>query len=746
MSRPAQTHHLHLSTASANSTAPPSPSSPYVVSTPRLSILHARHASALSSPLPPQPIASSAHLPALLSFFSRYVSEVPAAVLSAHSLSSSASLTLPSLADGAVLGHILRHLSPAFFLPHTPSSPSDDSSSTLHSLLASIETALEDHAGHPVNLSSLPSPQSSGALDGWLYPLLSASLLCCVYGDLKEEVVDEIMTLGEDKQLALMAVISEWEERLDTAVDASEDGDEAEAGSADVSPQPSPSGDSMSARLNGVAELMMDELKGRPAYPRGMNGTMEIEHGSAASAGSGSGSGVSQRQYEELKERLHAELRERDKQLAALRQQMSQQAEQSKAHEQQLAAEVDNKVRERTVDLERQLTDLRKRADTSTTMRDKEQQIASLHQQLTASTTASSTLQRERDRLLSQLLQRDESMREQTEQLSVLHQRLEEYSAMKEKLARMQQRLEVVSDLKEQYAMVEEEAREKGERLTALEEELRSLRELRNREREWREERRDKERELMELRLKSERWEEEVAECRGELRQLREEQRRWKEEQREWQANGLQQRSVSGSIESLGSIAEEYRNRPSFSAPVHSLAPPSTSTTTDPSATTSASTSDSAASIARYEDELRDRDSQLQTAERRLTELTRSIADWEHTDRSWRHERTSWQAECSKLEDRVQKGEAVLARLKQRWDEERQRVRLMRARVSEYEAIVSELDGVRVEEELLAVRERLVLSSVLHGVGAEVQRLALVRSLERSDAAENADDARHSGG
>ena len=726
MSDPASVgHHLHLSTATASS-APHSPLlSPSMSATPRLSLLHARHASSLHAPHGPQsqhPVASSAYLPALLSFFSLYVPEVPAAVLSAHALSRTSSLTLPSLADGAVLCHILHYLSPAFFVPPTPSSSSKDSS-TLASLLVSIETALEDHAGHPVDLSSLPSPSSSASLDGRLYPLLSASLLCCVYGEAKEAVVDEIMTLGEDKQLALMAVISEWEERLDTAVDATEEGEEA--GSADVTPQTSPTSAEADGRRNGDAE-QVDEPKGRAASARGSINGAQGENGSRADAGGG----VSQRQYEEIKERLHGELRERDKELAVLREQLCQQAEQSKAHVEQLAADVDNRVRERTIDLERQLIDL-KRTDTTKQLRDKDEQIRSLHQQLTASTTTHTTVQRERDRLLSQLQQREESMREQGEQLSVLQQRLEEYMALKEKLARMQQRLEVVSDLKEQYAMVEEEAREKGERLAALEEEVGGLRELRNREREWRDERREKERELMEVRAKCERWEEEVEECRGELRQLREEQRRWKEEQREWQERGLQQRSMSGSIESMGSIAEQHRSRASFSQPVNTLAPPPAS---------SFASSAPSASIAHYEDELRERDSQLQSAERRCAELARSVADWERNERRWRDERDSWQTEKTRLEERVHKGESVLARLKARWDEERQRVRVMRARVREYELILKELDAIRAEEEMMGVRERLVLSGVLYGVGAEVQRLELIHSLQP------ADDARANGG
>ena len=722
LSPPEQTGRLQLNTTPAGSTTPQSPFLSHSPSaTPRLSLLHARHASTVTHQ-PQQPVTSSAYLPALLSFFTRYVPEVPATVLSAHSLSSTSSLTLPSLADGAVLFHILHHLSPAFFAPHTPSA-SSDASSTLSSLLASIETALEDHAGHPVDLSPLPSPASAAYLDGRLYPLLSASLLCAVYGEAKEAVVDEIMQLGEDKQLALMAVISEWEERLDTAVDATDEADDAEPESVEISPQASPTGGTAvvgtGGRLNGEAELVLDDPKGRAAAARGTNG-VQTENGSRSAAGSG----VSMRQYEEVKERLHAELRERDKELAGLRQQMKQQAEQAKAHEEQLAADVDSRVRERTLDLERQLNEL-KRADTIKQLRDKDEHIQSLRQQLTASTTSHSTLQRERDRLLSQLLQRDDSMKEQTEQLSVLQQRLEEYTALKEKLARMQQRLEVVSDLKEQYAMVEEEAREKGERLAALEDEVGGLRELRNREREWREERRAKDRELMEVRAKCERWEEEVEECRGELRQLRAEQRRWKEEQRLWQDGGLQQRSISGSIESMGSIAEDAHSRSSVSQPVHAVVPPSTS---------------SAASVAHYEDELRDRDSQLQSAERRCAELARSVADWERNERRWRDEKESLQSDRTRLEVRVQKGESVLVRLKARWDEERQQVRLMRARVKEYELILRELDAIRAEEEMMGVRERLVLSGVLYGVGAEVQRLGLIRSLE------TADDARQTGG
>ena len=68
--------------------------------------------------------------------------------------------------------------------------------------------------------------------------------------------------------------------------------------------------------------------------------------------------------------------------------------------------------------------------------------------------------------------------------------------------------------------------------------------------------------------------------------------------------------------------------------------------------------------------------------------------------------------------------------LKTRWDEERQRVRVMRARVREYEVILKELDAIRAEEELMGVRERLVLSGVLYGVGAEVHRLGLIQSLQ----------------
>ena len=698
MSNTATTGHLQLNTTAAVSTASHSPlSSPTMHATPRLSLLHARHASTAHPPQTTQqqqPIASSSHLPALLSFFSLYVPEVPAAVLSAHSLHSSSSLNLPSLADGAVLFHILHYLSPPFFTPLTPSSASHDSS-TLTSLLASIEAALEDHAGHTVDLSLLPSSASAASLETRLYPLLCASLLCCVYGEAKEAVVDEIMTLGEDRQLALMAVISEWEERLDTAVDVSEEGEEAD--SVDASPRASPVSAHSIRRLNGEAELLLDESKSRTTTAHSsLNGVQG---------------------YEEMKERLYAELRERDKELAALRQQMNHQAEQSKAHEEQLAADVDSRVRERTLELERQLTDL-KRADTTKQLRDKDEQIQSLQQQLVASTASQSTLQRERDRLVSQLLQREENMREQAEQLSVLQQRLQEYTALKEKLARMQQRLEVVSDLKEQYALVEEEAREKGERLAELEEEVAALREMRSRDRGWREERREKERELMEVRAKCERWEEEAEECRSELRQLRNEQRRWKEEQQE---RSLHQRSMSRSTESLGGIADDYRG---------ALAPPSTS---PPSTATSAS-------IAHYEDELRERDNKLQSAELRCAELARTVAEWERSERQERDERAGWHTERAKLEARVQKGEGVLAKLKVRWDEERQRVRTMRARVSEYETILRELDAIRAEEEMMGVRERLVLSGVLYGVGSEVQRLELAHSLQSSD------DARVSGG
>ena len=697
---------------------------------PRLSLLHARHASNVHPPhssQSQQPVASSAYLPALLSFFSLYVPEVSVDVLSAHSLNSGSSLTLPSLTDGSVLSHVLHYLSPAFFTA-LPASSLSDHSSVLTSLLTSIEAALEDHAGHAVDLSPLRPTSSMASLDGRLYPLLSASLLCCVYSEAKEAVVDDIMTLGEDKQLALMAVISEWEERLDTGVDATDEGDDAEeAENADGSPRASPTTLHSVGRRNGEDEL--DELKASVATARGSINGVQLENGNR---GDGSGA-VSMQQYAELKERLHSELRERDKELAALRQLMSQQAAHSKAHEEQLAADVDSRVRERTLDLERQLAELR-RADTTKQLRDKDERLQSLQQQLAASTVAQLTLQRERDRLSSQLQQREESMREQTEQLSVLQQRLEEYMALKEKLARMQQRLEVVSDLKEQYAMVEEEAREKGERLAELEDELAGLRELRSREREWREEKREKERELVEVRVKSERWEEEVEECRGELRQLRDEQRRWKEEQREWQDRGVQQRTASGSIESMGGIAEEYRSRASFSQPVHTLAVPAAS----PSST--ASIASSAASVAHFEDELRERDSQLQSAERRCAELARSVADWERNERRWRDERETWQAERSRLDTRIQKGESVLVRLKARWDEERQSVRVMRARVREYESILRELDAIRAEEELMAVRERLVMSTVLCGVGAEVQRLGLIHSLQP------ADDARLSGG
>ena len=638
-------------------------------------------------------------------------------MLSSHSLNSASSLTLQSLADGAVLSHILYTLSPAFFSLSEPDpSPTALNHSTLSSLLASIDAALEDHAGHPVDLSALPLPAPAASqLEGWLYPLLSAALLCCVYGEAKEGAVDEIMALGEDKQLALMAVISEWEERLDTAVDASDE--EAEAGSAEVTPQTSPSSsggvDSVAARLNGVAELMLDELKGRTVASHNTNG-LAAAHISRSEAGSG----VSLRQYDEVKERLHAELRERDKEIAALRQQMKLQTDQAKVQEQQLAADVDSRVRQRTLDLERQLNDL-KRADTNQKLRDRDDQIQSLHQQLTASTASHTTVQRDRDRLTSQLQQRDDRLREQSEQLSVQQQRLEDYGAVKERLARMQQRLEVVSDLKEQYAMVEEEAREKGERLAAVEEELRLLRELRTREREWREEKLERERQLAEAKVKCERLEEEVEESRNQMRQLREEQRRWKEEQREWQA--VQQRSASASIESLGSISEAYTSRLSVSQTV----PPSAQSDTftrAPSASVNASTATAAATLAQKESDIHNVQTQLTVATTRLADLTHS------TTQSTTHHT----AQLALYQQRITKGEAILQRLKSLWETERRTVRRLRGRVAEYEVILKEVDAARVEEEMMGVRERVVLSGVLYGVGAEVQRLGLMRSLEPS--------------
>ena len=66
------------------------------------------------------------------------------------------------------------------------------------------------------------------------------------------------------------------------------------------------------------------------------------------------------------------------------------------------------------------------------------------------------------------------------------------------------------------------------------------------------------------------------------------------------------------------------------------------------------------------------------------------------------------------------RAEAMVVELARRWEEGRVALRRMRVRVAEYERLMEEVDRVRVEDELMAVRERAVMSSAVYGLAEEV--------------------------
>ena len=611
--------HLHLQTGSGPPSLTHSPiSSP---SGRRLSRSSSRLSIFAATPQP-SPTSSPSHsLSALLSFFSLYTHTLPPSVLTSHSLTPSTPLTLPSTSP-TLLYHLLAHLSPPFFppLPHSPST-------TLPLLLSSIHSSLSPHSPHPITLP--PTPPSSSSPSHPLF-LLSLSLLSALYGPLREDVVEAIMGLAEGEQVALMTVINDWEARVGMA--------------------------------RGGA----------------MGGVDEEDEGVASSEGSAAGSAVvspresgrMEAEWQAVKARLEGALREREKEVEALRREVADGREVAREREEEVRAELHKALVERTAQLERALADAR-RADVGKHVRTLEAELQAARDQAVDAAGRLLAVQREGERAQKERAEAVEELRGVRDELLLCRQRLDDAVQLKQQLSRARQRLELQAELKAQYAQLEEECRDKAERLARMDKGEEELRLARQREREWREAAQLLQLQITEAQLREQRAEAEAAEAKAELRTLREEQRRQSEESGEWdEKEGTTTRSIAQSISET-------------SAPLHR---------------------GSVLLLERGVEEGDEGREEEEMEEERKEDVGRMKADAD-----------------AEREGRV-KAEAMVLELSRRWEESRAALRRMRVRQAEYELLLREVDRVRVEDELMAVREQAVMSSAVYGLAEEVAR------------------------